>query len=88
MCILSIIQGSTQPAFWHQSASFQRSAKWTLSVMTSQHKNGCDCVGTLYRVALGEVAFSYHITLIYSNKEQGMVYLLTYKVNLHRFISL
>jgi len=33
--------------------------QWTLSAMTSQHKNGGDSRGTLYRVVLGEMAFSY-----------------------------
>jgi len=39
-------------------------------------KNGCDSVGTLYRVALGEVAFSYHSINL---QQQGARYgVLTY----------
>jgi len=33
--------------------------QWTLSTMKSQHKNGRDNSGTLYREVLGEMAFSY-----------------------------
>jgi len=51
--------------------------------MMSQRKNGRNSVGTLYRVVLGEVAFRYDN----SNKKQGMLYILNYKANAHRFIS-
>jgi len=53
--------------------------------MTSQRKNGHNSVGTLYRVVLGEMAFHYNVNL--QQKEQGAVYILTYKANEHRFIS-
>jgi len=45
---------------------------WTLSTITSQHKNGGNSGGTLYRVVLGEM-----ITFIYCSKGEGEVFILT-----------
>jgi len=44
--------------------------QWTLSAITSQHKNGGDSGGTLYRVVLGEMVFSYNN--VYILQQGGM----------------
>ena len=55
--------------------------------MMSQNKNSVDSRGTLYRVVLGEIAFSYDDIYILQQGE-GEVYILTYKTNAHSFVSI
>jgi len=52
--------------------------------MMSQNKNSVDSRGTLYRVVLGEIAFSYDNIYILQQGE-GEAYILTYKTNAHSF---
>jgi len=55
--------------------------------MTSQNKNGGNSRGTLYRVVLVEMVFSYDNVYILQQGE-GEVYILTYKTNAWSFVSI
>ena len=43
-------------------------------------------MGTLYIVVLGKIAFCYE-NVVYYSKGQGEAYILTYKTNVHSFVS-
>jgi len=59
---------------------------WTLSAMMSQNKNGSDSRGTLYRVVLREMAFSY--VNVYILQQLGRWGIHTYKINARGFASI